>query len=99
MDTHTNKEKWIDEVMGSTYGINRAQPGADLQERINERISAPFTRTTAAIPVTRWVAAAILLLALNIGSAVYFSKQHSDHTSTTNNPFAAEMQAESTYNY
>ena len=85
--------------MGSTYGMAKAQPGAGLQERINERISAPFTRNTTSIPITRWVAAAIVLLGLNIGSAVYFSKQNSGHTHTMSNPFAAEMQAESTYNY
>lgn len=99
MDTNANKQRWIDEVMDSTDGMSRAQPHADLQERINERLSAPFTRNAVAIPVTRWVAAAILILGVNVGSAMYFSKQHREHTPEMSNPFAAEMSASSTYNY
>ncbi|MCW3121617.1 MAG: hypothetical protein JWQ38_1109 [Flavipsychrobacter sp.] len=99
MDNNANKERWIDEVMESTYGITKAQPRADLYGRVTAKISQGGGATIMAIPVTRWVAAAMILLALNIGSAVYYGTRSEQKTTANDNPFAAAMQAESTYNY
>lgn len=94
------KEKWIDDVMGSLEGMSKAQPREDLYEGIMTRLSGPNIRTRPLLP-KQWAAAAILLLALNVGSVVYFSeRQHKTGAkSTDTNPFAMEIQSESTYNY
>lgn len=101
MENSADKQRWIEDVMQSANGISRAQPHADLYERITAKINTPGAGKTVALPVARWVAAAILLLALNIGSALHFSAQHRNNTTHNNmpNPFAAAMQTETTYNY
>ncbi len=94
-----NKEKWIDEVLNSTGGMSRAVPDNGLYEKVVARIK---TRQTNIIPfpVKRWVAAAILLLALNIGSVIYFMSQNRGaYTASTDTPLAIELQSSSTYNY
>lgn len=99
MENNTNKEKWIDEVLNSTTGMNRAQPGADLYEQITARLSRPAPATVS-FPVKRWVAAAVLLLALNVGSVVYFNSRENKVTSVnTTNSLASQIQVETTYNY
>jgi hypothetical protein len=95
---NTDKENWINEVLGSTQGMKRAAPGADLFEKITARLANPSSVRATPLPIKQWAAAAILLLALNIGSVVYFTSQKKT-TDSSKNPFAAAMQEESTYNY
>jgi hypothetical protein len=95
-----DKEKWINDVLDSTQGMLRASPDADLFKKITAGLTNTQLVNTRPLPVIQWAAAAILLLALNIGSVVYLTNQHTKTTeSQTTNPIAAAMQAESTYNY
>ena len=98
MAHNTDKENWINEVLQSTQGMNRATPKADLFERITAGMANPSSVKATRLPVKQWAAAAIILLALNIGSVVYFTSQKKTNDSAKN-PFAAAMQVESTYNY
>ena|SRR5579872_1450764 len=99
MENNTNKEKWIDEVLNSAQGIKRAQPGADLYEKITDKLSRSQS-VAVSFPVKQWAAAAILLLALNVGSVIYFDRQENSAASvTTGNPIASEIQTVTTYNY
>ncbi len=99
MEHNTNKERWIDEVMNSTQGMSRAQPGAGLYEQITAKLTRPQTATTS-FPVKRWAAAAILLLTLNVGSVIYFNNREKKATNiSTSNPLASEIQTETIYNY
>ena len=55
-----------------------------------------------ALPVKQWAAVAILLLALNVGSVIWYTTNERNGTAETaagGNPFAAQMQSVSTYNY
>ena len=99
MEHNANKEKWIDEVMSSTRDMQRALPGADLYEQITAKLARPQAVANP-FPVKQWAAAAILLLALNVGSVVYFAS-HDKKVATTpsENPIASEIQLETTYNY
>jgi len=100
MGNNIQKEKWIEAVMNSTVDINRADPPADLFEKITKRLSNEGKNRIISMPMKQWAAAAILLLALNVGSVVYFTTQ-TKKMSTLNSAgrFAAELQSESTYNY
>ena len=99
MENNINKEKWIDEVFNSTQGMNRAQPGADLYEKITDKLSRPHP-VSLPFPVKRWIAAAVLLLALNVSSVIYFNSQEKKTASVnTSSPLASEIQTETTYNY
>lgn len=61
-----DQEKWISSVMDSTKGIRKAEPSADLLAKIERQIDAS---EFAVIRMQQWriaVAAAVLLLALNV---------------------------------
>ncbi len=97
MENNNSKEQWIDAVMNSTNNMGKAQPGDNLYIKVMGNISRPAVRSQA--PVTKWVAAAILLLALNLGSVLYYTNRNTISTNSSTNPIAAEIQAETTYNY
>ena len=96
----TDKEKWINEVMASTNGMQPAMPPSYFFEKITKGISSPRKGKVIAFPVKQWAAAAVLLLSINIGSAIY-SIEHKRKTGNiaSSVPIAVEMQLESTYNY
>jgi negative regulator of sigma E activity len=95
MENNNSKDQWIDEALNSTNGMRKAQPGNGLYDKVIGNLSRPAVRKQ----VTRWAAAAILLLALNIGSVLYNKNRNSSTPQSSENPIAAEMQAETTYNY
>ena len=97
MENNIGKEQWIDEAMNSTNGMRKAQPGNGLYDKVMGSLSRPVIRNH--VPVNKWAAAAILLLALNIGSVLYYKNRNSNTIQSSGNPIAAEMQAETTYNY
>ena len=100
MAENMHKQEWIDAVLGSTEGMSRAEPPEYLFERVIYGLNRPVTVKIIPMPVKQWVAAAILLLALNIGSVVYVTNQNKKAgTVNTDGGLAAEMQLESTYNY
>lgn len=95
-----DKNGWVNEVMSSIQGIQPAQPPVGLYEKTIARINNPAKVKIITLPVKQWAAAAILLLALNVGSAIYAIEQDKKHTFTnTSSPLASEIQLESTYNY
>jgi hypothetical protein len=100
MTNNADKEKWINDVLDSAHGMLRASPGAGLFKKITAELANPQLAKTKPLPVKQWAAAAIFLLALNIGSVVYYANQHTRTSeSASANPIAGAMQAESTYNY
>jgi hypothetical protein len=99
MTNNTDKEKWINEVMDSTRGMARAVPPDGFFAGITSKLDRPIANVVQ-FPIRQWTAAAILLLALNLGSAAYFMGRNKQTTqTTTGNPLATEMQLETTYNY
>ncbi len=100
MNNNTNKEKWIDDVLGSTKGALRAQPANGLTDRVFNRLSEKRPEPVVIINVKRWAAAAVLLIALNVGSVIYFSgKTSGQATGNGSSPLSMELQTISTYNY
>jgi len=100
MTNNADKEKWIKEALDSTQGIVRASPSPDLFKKITVELASRQFAKTRPLPVKQWAAAAILLLALNVGSVMYFASRHTKISeSATVNPIAGAMEAESTYNY
>jgi len=99
MKNKLNKEGWINEVLDSTGGMARATPPAHLYHKITTglRLEAPKSRTIA-IHTKQWAAAAILLLALNVGSILYFTAHNSTGHTGDASPLT-EIQQVSTYNY
>ena len=100
MENNANKEKWISEVIASTNGMHRASPGKDLFEKITSGMASAKTVTIKPFPITRWAAAAILLLALNVGAVLHATNHRADAVVSGNgNPIATAIQEQSTYNY
>ena len=100
MNNKITKEQWVNEVMGSLDGISKARPSDYLFERITSNLSRSATVKVMRLYPKQWAAAAVLLLGLNIGSVVYFESHQSKRgVAMASNPFAAEIQSESTYNY
>jgi hypothetical protein len=98
MANNTHKEQWIDEVLTSTQGMKRAQPHDGLYDNLFSKLNSSQTDVIS-FPVRQWVAAAILLLALNIGSVIYFTnREASTEIDANNNPLAMQLPS-STYNY
>ncbi len=94
-----NKEKWINEALDSTAGMQRAAAPAGLFTGITNRIGSSID--TSPVSAKRWIAAAILLLAVNLGSALYAVASRAEKTGNTassSTPFS-EIQAGTTYNY
>lgn len=92
-----NKEQWIDDIMKSTNGMARATPEAGLQARINNRLATAATgKRVPVVNIGRWVAAAVLLLTVNVATAIYAEK----HSTTDNKAaLASQLLPSSTYNY
>ena len=60
-----DKEKWVDEVMGSLKGSERAKPAPDLFNRLESQLVKPNAHIVPAFRSRLAVAAAVVLLALN----------------------------------
>jgi hypothetical protein len=100
MEHNINKEKWVNEAMQSTQGITRAAPAAGMAERAISKLNGTQATNTARVPLTQWAAAAVILLALNLGSVIHFAAgKNKAGQAGTINTFAAEVPAVSTYNY
>lgn len=97
MENDTKKEVWMDDVMDSLKGMKRASAGGDMYARVMQRTTV--ATATARFPIKIWAAAAILLLAVNISSAIYATaKKRSIAASVhTGNELAIEIQSASTY--
>ncbi len=71
------KEKWIDSVFESLEGSQRAKPQTDLFAAIESQLDAPEAKI---IPVAQWragVAAAIIILVLNVFALQQFNQNRS----------------------
>ena len=100
MENNINKEEWIDQVLESTRGMAKARLPHDLFEQITNKLSAPTKPKTVSIPARQWIAAAIILLAVNASSAIYYIRETKKTAAVvSSNPIALEIKTESTYNY
>ena len=93
-----DKEKWMDDVLGSLEGSKRAQPSPELFARIESQIDAPEAKV---IPITQWriaVAAAILLLMLNVFAMRQYAHRYEVNTDDLVVEVSADQQLISNYN-
>jgi hypothetical protein len=97
MNPDKGKQEWIDGVLGSTKGMQRASPGNGTYDRAITGLSRPDRRSTPLF--TRWAAAAIVLVAVNVASVYYYSTNVNDQAAAGSTSLAAQMQSETVYNY
>jgi len=86
-----DKEKWMDDVLNSMQGSQRAQPKSSLYAQIENKLDTP---TTDIIPIYQWrtiAASAILLFILNFYAAYEFNQSQ-----PLNN---TEIESDDMYNY
>lgn len=60
-----DKDKWIEDVLGSMQGSQRAKPNPELYEKIERQLEAPETKI---VPMRQWryaAVAAVLVLVFN----------------------------------
>lgn len=68
------KEKWMENVLNSMSGSQRAKPRPELLKKIQSKIGASETKV---VPLRQWkyaVAAAILILLMNTITWVYVNQ-------------------------
>ena len=96
-----NKEKWVNNAMDSASGISRATPPQDLILKINARLNkTDSVSTTIRFPFKKWAAAAVLLIAMNAASAVYFAGHSSKQKGGKEiYSIVGEVQVETLYTY
>ncbi len=82
MGHNTEKEQWINEVMGSLDGISRPQPNGLMYKKVMARLQQeqPQVNRTIRLKIASLAAAAVLLLVLNIASVAHYSKNTSTQT-------------------
>ena len=99
MENNSNKELWINEVLASTKGMARPQPGAELYTSIVKKLDDNKEGIKVRVPLRQW-AAAVLLLAVNTGSVLYYtSRSGKTNERITGNSIAMEIVSMPTYNY
>ena len=69
-----DKEQWIDKVMGSLEGSNRAKPNPDLFSSIEDQINGSEGDTLRIAHVRMIAAAVAVLVVLNIGILMQYSQ-------------------------
>jgi hypothetical protein len=100
MNSSSDKEQWINALMDSTRDMTRAQPGKHLYAQVMLQLNNQTSLKPMRQPVKELMAAAILLVALNAASIVYYNNQNKKAGNMAAvQPFALEIQTESTYNY
>lgn len=68
-----DKNKWVDEVMHSLDGMQRANPKTDIYAGMMQRMRAGKGNIRALLP--KVAAAAVLLLVVNIASAYHATQK------------------------
>ena len=100
MENNSNKELWINEVLGSTKGMVRPQPVPELYTGIMQKLNDSKEGIKVRMPLRQWAAAALLLLAVDAGSVVYYtSRSGKTNERNTGNSIAMEIVSTPTYNY
>lgn len=71
-----DKDKWIEDVLDSMKGSQRAKPSPELYAKIERQINAPEAKI---VPMPQWsyaVAAAVLVLVLNVFAIRQFTQNN-----------------------
>lgn len=76
----SEKDKWIEEVMGSLEGMQRVPARADMYDSVMNRIRTGKGGKTYSLLPRIAAAAAVLLLAVNVASV--FHATHKRNTAT-----------------
>ena len=73
MASNTDKENWIDGIMGSLNGLQRPPADPAMHQKVMNRLKKQGPSGYSKI-ITRVAVAAVLLLVVNIASLLHFSK-------------------------
>lgn len=98
MNSDKGREEWINSVLGSTNGMQRAQPRGPVYDRAMAALAWPDSNQGRPVFV-RWAAAAVLLVVINVASVYYYNNSTKEQTSSGTNPVAAELESVAVYNY
>ena len=96
MDVNNKMEEWKETVMDSLNGVKRAIPDPNLYLKIENNIYSPKNKTITMSRLRVSVAAAIILIILN----VYFANNYlQNNLNNTENPEEIISQTPLTSNY
>lgn len=101
MDKLTDKEKWINEVMSSTEGMQKAEPNPFLYSKIAFRMQQKEKQQDRfnKVFIPRWVAVVILLVLVNCFSIIKMLNRQQQQHAGANTHLLSEFNTETTYNY
>ncbi len=87
MNNKTKQEQWIDEVMGSLDGLQRPPADPGLHGKVMDKLRNSTSEGYSSRTFVRIAAVAVLLLVINIVSAVHFAgRPTASKTNTMSNP-------------
>ncbi|MFL5753358.1 MAG: hypothetical protein ACJ76F_08125 [Bacteroidia bacterium] len=95
------KEKWIQEALDSTKGMQKAETSPFLMEKIMQGLEQQKQgRTTPAFQVPKWIMAACFILAVNLFSIAYlFIKDKNTKKEQALKAISSEMGYTQSYTY
>lgn len=100
MSIESEKEQWVNEVLGSAGRLRSVAPAAGLHERVLLKLQEQRDTKQVGLPIKKWAAAAaILLLAVNGMTAWHYSRQMNGLQGNKISALAMQIQTETTYNY
>ncbi len=80
----TEKEQWMDEVFNSLEGMQRAQPDEKLFENIEKHLFAPETKVIPLYWIRTAVAAAVVVLSINLYGVYEYTQRSSSQVEQSN---------------
>ncbi len=92
------REKWMEDTFGSLEGMKRAKPDEDLFDKIEIKISQGKAKTVYFAQWRPAVAAAILLLVLNVFAIRQYGQQSGSVQTEIGTDVAYETQLISDFN-
>jgi hypothetical protein len=94
----SDKEKWINGVLGSLASIQRAKPKQDLFSKIQKEIAKPEGKVISMRQLRITAAAAVLLLTINVFLLTQYAKSSQKNTTEWVTEVDANEQLISNYN-
>lgn len=97
------QNKWINEVLESTNGMQKAEPSPFLFEKVTARINAGKTNISKTSPAVKWAFAmsTVIIIALNV--FVISDYTGNNIATSTDNDLISNLSSElgynKTYNY
>lgn len=92
------QSKWINEVLESTKGMQKAEPGPFLFEKVTSRINKAKTSTGQTSPVIKWAFAVSAVVIISLNTMVIADYGSNETTSNSDSELVSDLSTQLGYN-